>query len=341
MPGGKRPSLNRIRRTARYATATVAAMSATSVSEAFDLGGSVSDPRPVARGAMGEVFRVDTDRGAFAVKRLFDGPMGDEDANVAFQFAAAAAGVSLATPVLTRAGAVVVRVGGEWWRAYEWIDGHHVPNNGAAPVGAAVSVARNLGRLHALGYDFGPNVDGWFQGVGDDEVFAALDAAERAGVRVDGARRALPGLAAVSRMQATEDPVGCHNDPDRPNVIVAGGAAVLVDWDNAGACYAGGEFAGALWHWAFEGSDDPTRAVAAMTVAYRDSGGVFDEPDLSVFATMCSAWVNYAINCCTNLTDTTITAETLAFERPVVDSLATYAALVDDLQRILAMVPKP
>lgn len=268
------------------------ASEASALAEVFGLGAVEREATHAARGAMGEVFRVDTSNGPFALKRLFDGPTGDEALNVQFQFAAADAGVALAMPVLAAGDTVVANIDDQWWRAYQWIEGTHVPNDGPAPLEVAIKLSGHLGRLHAMRFDMGPEVDGWFLGASDEELDTALETAERCGVDVSGARRALPGLAKVSRMPVLAAPSGCHNDPDRPNVFVDGnGGPVLIDWDNAGACYPDGEFAGALWHWAVEGNEArQAGAIAAMTEAYRNAGGEFRNPGLEVFATMCSSW---------------------------------------------------
>lgn len=311
------------------------------IAERFGLGDFRSDAARVARGAMGEVFRIDTASGSFALKRLFFGPAGDEEANAEFQITAAKAGVSLALPVLASDAEVAVRVQDLWWRAYEWIEGDHVPITGPAPRNIAIDVARNLGLLHGLRYSFDQEVDGWFLGSSEDEIQEALDTAERAGVDVTGARRTMPGLASVSRMQQTGLPIGCHNDPDRPNVLVAPyRQATLIDWDNAGPCYADGEFAGALWHWAVEGNKtNSSTAIASMTHAYREAGGDFANPGLEVFATMCASWINYTINCCEHLADSGTSPETLEFERPLIDALAAYPVSVQTLETILDSVP--
>src|SRR5438552_1686905 len=120
---------------------------AADVALAFGLGTSTGELTPVARGAMGEVFRLDTDRGTFAMKRLLWGPAGDEAANAAFQFAAADAGVSLPRPLLTTDSAVVASLVDHSWRAYEWVDNEEQER--ADPL----QLATALGRLHALAYD--------------------------------------------------------------------------------------------------------------------------------------------------------------------------------------------
>src|SRR3954463_913507 len=67
---------------------------------AFDLGAPRSLHGPVARGVIGQVWRLETERGAWAVKEWFEPPDMEELAEgVAFQDAAMAAGVP-APPVV-------------------------------------------------------------------------------------------------------------------------------------------------------------------------------------------------------------------------------------------------
>jgi Ser/Thr protein kinase RdoA (MazF antagonist) len=192
-----------------------------------------------------------------------------------------------------------------------------------------------------LKYEPGGEPDGWFLGVEDDVVEHALVTAASVGVNVEGARRALPGLAAVSRTAPRWETITCHNDVDRNNVLVVGeGAPVLVDWDNAGPLFAPCEFAGLLWSWACDGDlATQATAIAAMTHAYRDAGGVFEPTGLEVFAPTCSAWVHYTVNCCEHLADAETPPEILEFERPVVDRLSEFHVGVARLEQILEMIP--
>ena len=316
-------------------------MSASDVARAFGLAAPARELTHVARGAMGVVYRLDTADGPYAVKRLEWAPSGDEASNIAFQFAAADAGVSLARPLLATSGDAVTELDDGWWRAYEWVDGAQIPFEAATPVEVAVAIARSVGRLHALKYAPGGAVHGWFGGVADETVEHGLATAQAAGANVDSARRALPGLAAVSRLAVPFETITCHNDLERQNVLVsATGAPSFVDWDNAGLQYAACEFATALRNWGCDGDEVPqSETIAAMTRAYRDEGGVFEPTGLEVFAPFCSAWVNYRVNCCEHLADDEGRPELVEFERAAVDDLAARCFTVAQLEQVLAAVP--
>ncbi|GAA1675938.1 hypothetical protein GCM10009733_086200 [Nonomuraea maheshkhaliensis] len=89
------------------------------VASAYELGRPLRPPVCAARGELGRIWRLDTAAGTWAVKEL---PVPVEEHEVpgdlAFQFAAAAAGVRLPQPRLTTWGAVPH----EGCRVYAWVD---------------------------------------------------------------------------------------------------------------------------------------------------------------------------------------------------------------------------
>jgi Ser/Thr protein kinase RdoA (MazF antagonist) len=303
-------------------------MTTSEVARAFGLGTPGRELTHVARGAMGEVFRLDTERGPFAVKRLLWGPTGDEEPNVAFQFAAADAGVPLARPLLTTNGDVLKRLGDGWWRAYEWVDAAAC---GDTPVGTQVAAA--LGRLHGLAYYFEGEPSSWFwDSLGAERISNAIDIALRHGFAVEDRRKELMTLDEIVAGAARDEPlVGCHHDTEKQNVLVRADGIVLIDWDNAGAGIADREFGAALQQWDAE--------VPAMVHAYRDAGGVFAPTDLSVFASRFSSWVQYFVNCCEHLEAPGVKPDELLFERPVLDALQTRSFALERFERILELVP--
>ena len=73
--------------------------------EAFDLGswGRLSGG-PVASGRLGSIWRLDTERGSWAVKQVGDGEVAELLDGAAFQEAVLAAGISTPAVRRTRAG---------------------------------------------------------------------------------------------------------------------------------------------------------------------------------------------------------------------------------------------
>jgi Ser/Thr protein kinase RdoA (MazF antagonist) len=93
------------------------------LTERLRLGTVLAAPAHVARGAMGEVWRLDTSQGRWAVKWQFPwAPAEPSPADVGVQRAAAASGIPLPLPVLTPAGEAVVQAGGQHARVYEWAE---------------------------------------------------------------------------------------------------------------------------------------------------------------------------------------------------------------------------
>ena len=86
--------------------------------------GPVTDLRgPVARGAQGEVWRLATASGTWALKVLYEEPSdGEVQADAAYQDAVRIAGVPMPRVVRSVDGQVLVHVDGYCVRAYEWIE---------------------------------------------------------------------------------------------------------------------------------------------------------------------------------------------------------------------------
>src|SRR5215472_17551509 len=165
----------------RPAAATFGAMRDTppaadwqAVAAIFSLGPVLGIPGYVARGAMGEVWQLETSSGRWAVKWLFPWvPADPRPADVAFQLAAAAAGIPLPCPVLTADGAAVAAAGGQPVRVYEWVD-LGPPLATPVPPATAAEVGRLLGTLHALGLEAGEPEDSWYTRVQPDDYWDGL-----------------------------------------------------------------------------------------------------------------------------------------------------------------------
>jgi Ser/Thr protein kinase RdoA (MazF antagonist) len=322
-------------------TAVTSTVSASEVAAAFALGAPTSDLVGVARGAMGLVFRLDTASGAFAVKKLFHGPRGNESENAAFQFAAMDAGVRLARPILSPTDDVATQLDdGSWWRVYEWVDGEHC-EAAPAPLAVAASMAEQLGRLHALAYDAGSTIDGWFtDALGAERINAALDVASMRGWDIEHRRADLVEMDGIVAGSGVGAPIGCHTDTGRSNVLVRGDRCTLLDWDNAGPGIAAREFASTLLLWAGDADREPVAdLVDAMVRAYRDVGAEFAPNDLSVFAVRCSVWLHYVVMCCEHLADESLREEDLAFERGALEALVREDQSVRRLERFLEAIP--
>ncbi|MGH9261857.1 MAG: phosphotransferase, partial [Acidimicrobiales bacterium] len=96
---------------------------AAEVATAFGLGGHAVLVGPVAAGRVGQVWRLDTTQGRYAVKESADGwDPAAADRDAAYQETVRARGVPMPAVVRSESGAVLVDVDGSQVRVYEWVD---------------------------------------------------------------------------------------------------------------------------------------------------------------------------------------------------------------------------
>ena len=239
----------------------------------FDLGswGRLSDG-PVASGRLGSIWRLDSERGSWAVKQV--GDITDEDLaelleGAAFQEATLAAGVRTPAVRRTRSGECIADCGGVRVRLHAWADLHD-PDVSVD----AVSVGRLVAGLHRIDFAGAIGLDPWYT-----EPVGAGRWSEL--VRVLRARRApfadeLDAL--VPELVAMEAYLGgpprelrtCHRDLFADNVRQArDGGLCVFDFDNAGLADPSQELAVVLVEYC---TTDPRRA-AVIRGAYAQAGG--------------------------------------------------------------------
>ena len=258
------------------------------VLEAFDLGEGTLSAGPVARGRLGEIWRLDSTTGSWAVKTRGAGgsdPEDEVDATAAFHEAAVSAGLPAPAVRRTRDGRLLAEVGGSRVGVLAWVD-----MAGPDPALDPVAVGSVLAGLHGMPAarfpgpvaSAGPwEVRPWFHApVGAaawDQVigrvvergapFAAALAAHRDELV------ALEGLLAPP-----VDLLWCHRDLFCDNVrATPDGGIVVFDFDNSGPCDPSWELAFVLTEYATDPA--PTHAVVdtarakALCDAYRSAGG--------------------------------------------------------------------
>jgi aminoglycoside phosphotransferase (APT) family kinase protein len=251
--------------------------SAAAVATAYGLGRPRRPPAYADRGELGRIWRLDTDRGSWAVKELLY-PVAEAAAaaDVAFQLAAVAAGVPLPRPVFTRDRTVLLagQVAGSAaavLRVYEWVD--LVPGQWVTPAEIG-TVAADLHRVEHPGA--GP-VHAWFaEPIGEPAWRELAVTAAGAGAAWAGAlQQWLPALIALDGVIEPPRPERvrtCHLDLNLENVRRAPGRGVVVlDWENSGPAQPERELAAILTDLAAE-PPGPEGAVEAYR-AYRDAGG--------------------------------------------------------------------
>jgi hypothetical protein len=128
---------------------------------AFDLGswGRLSDG-PVASGRLGSFWRLDAERGSWAIKQVGDVPdqeLAELLEGAAFQEAALAAGVPAPAVRRTRAGAHIADCGGVRVRLHAWVDLHD-PDVDLDPL----DVGRLVAGLHRVDFAGATGLDPWY-----------------------------------------------------------------------------------------------------------------------------------------------------------------------------------
>lgn len=273
-------------------------LAASAVCAAFDLGRPVEAPTFVARGAMGEVWKVVTETGAWAAKSLFEWvepPARPTDVDV--QLAAHAAGIRLPLPILAAGGAAVVGVSGRRHRVYEWVDLDASLALPATPARAAEAGAL-LGRLHQLDVDAEDEVDDWYTTAAPAGELAAIGERATASGRpwAPAFVEALPVVEVLLRYVADEHAEArlCHRDVNPSNLLPAAGDGPLVvlDWENCGPLAPDEELASAMQVWT-SGGEARLESARALLDAYRAVGGDADlDPGRSWSMAVCTS-VNF------------------------------------------------
>lgn len=244
------------------------------VARRFGLGRPGPAPVRVPGGLSNELWRVGTDAGVFAVKRMvvnanLPGFAGDIEAAYRIERRAWAAGVAMPEPVAApRTGRALAEVEGSLFRVHRWVDGR--PGAGSAREAAGL-----IASIHAVGNprratppDAGWTADRW----GPDVVALA----ERV--------RPVPGRQLV---------VDTHRDLDRKNALrTPDGRLMALDWDAAGPAGAVPDAVSLAVDW----SDGDAAVFADALRAYSEHTGVGVPAQPWIFAGWVAAqggWLDY------------------------------------------------
>jgi aminoglycoside phosphotransferase (APT) family kinase protein len=265
----------------------------------FGLGDITAEPVFVARGAMGEIWRLDTQARAFAVKWQFSwAPSDARPADVGTQLAAAAAGIPLPAPVLDAGGVAVAEIDGRAARVYEWADlGPRLTP--PVPAARAAEAGRLLGLVHGLALDASGPVDPWYLKVPDDDHWADLTRQARAAraewaPRLAAARGLITELSELAVPPAGRAPVVCHGDFNPDNVIPAAddGRLMVLDWENSGPLSPDRELGYAVFAFCTGAGGYDDAAVHAFLAGYAAAAGVPPQLPPDFFGTAVATELN-------------------------------------------------
>ena len=239
------------------------------VAETFglDAGGRLTGP--VARGQLGQIWRLDADGTSWAVKEWFAPPdSAAVEAHAQFADAALAAGVFTPRSRLSVRGTVLAEVEGTAVRVLEWVDlSPRTRRLDPSEVGSTVA------RLHLAGTPTSERIVSWFStGMGAQAWRDTHRRLIEADAPFAGALEALlPDLIAVeSVIEPHEWPQVCHRDLWCDNVLAsADGRVCVIDFENVGPADPSQELAMVLFEF---GDDDPQRA-RDLHAAYVAAGG--------------------------------------------------------------------
>jgi aminoglycoside phosphotransferase (APT) family kinase protein len=242
---------------------------AETIADLYQLGGDAVLSGPVARGEVGQVWRLTSSDGAWAVKEPFERPPADEaNDDAAFQDAVCAAGVSMPRVVRTKRGDVLADVGPTTVRVYEWVDlSARDPWLDPATVGRLVA---SIHRVHFLGEN---PVDSWYTDpIGpdrwDDLIGQLTGAGASFAEQLASLRDELVELEKL--LEWPENLRTCHRDLFADNVLrTPNGSVCVIDWEESGLADPSQELGLVLFEF---GCGQQSRA-RELYDAYIDAGG--------------------------------------------------------------------
>lgn len=239
------------------------------IAAAFDLGDDAVLTGPVARGEQGQVWRLETGRGVFAVKDPFvEVDAAEAQADAAYQDIVHRAGVPMPAVVRSADGRVLLQVDGAPVRVYEWVD--VLPRDRHLDPAA---VGRVIARVHRVVAPTNGPMSSWYvDPVGAERWSSMVARLHTAGAPFAGDLAALvPGIIAVEELLEPVDATQwCHLDLWADNVVpTPAGEVVVLDWENAGPGNPSQELACVL----FDFGLGDQRRMRDLYAAYVDAGG--------------------------------------------------------------------
>ena len=242
---------------------------AAEVARQFDLGGGAVLTGPVAAGRLGDIWRLTTDRGDFAVKDARYPIDPDEvAADAAYQDHVRGHGVPMPAVVRAPGGNALVHLGSGPVRVYDWVD-VSAPDRRLDPGAVGALVAE----IHRVTVPAGFPVDPWYVTPVGEPAWRELVTRLRAARApfADRLEAVLPDVLAAEALLVETEPVQvCHRDLWADNILRTPGDGLMVmDWENSGPADPAGELGVVLFEF---GRGDPVR-MCELFASYVAAGG--------------------------------------------------------------------
>jgi Ser/Thr protein kinase RdoA (MazF antagonist) len=206
------------------------------IAAAYGLSDAVDDLVAAARGEQGQVWRLDTESGSFAIKESFEPQQEDEAAaDVAFQEAVLAAGsnVSMPRPIRTTSGSVLATVAGRRVRVYEWID--LLPTDTGFDTAV---VGETIAAIHRVRHEPARPVHPWYTEPVGESTWHDLSrrvTSSKAPFADDFAAHLATLVALEALLEPRRNLQNCHRDLFADNILpMAQGGICVIDWENCG-----------------------------------------------------------------------------------------------------------
>jgi hypothetical protein len=254
---------------------------AAAIGDMFGLGPNPVLTGPVARGEVGQVWKLTSETAAWAIKEAFEPPHPAEaEHDACYQELVAGAGVNV--PHVQRAvdGRVLVDIAGSLVRVYAWVDLAHTDIwIDPAAVGQVVAsihrvVCHDANDVHPW-YTAPVGVERWHDLVVDLHA-AGAPFADQLADQVDEL------LALEALLRAPEDLQACHRDLFADNVLATPtGDLCVIDWENSGLADPSQELAVVLFEYG-RGQADRVRLLFEAYVHGGGSGRVQQPGDFSM-----------------------------------------------------------
>jgi hypothetical protein len=286
------------------AVRTLQAPVTAAVAAAFDLGKPRGPLVAHERQWAGQAWALTTDRGRWLVRQLFD--WFDESAvesEVRLAEAAAAAGIRTPRPVRSPTGAIVERLDGARWRAFEFLAAGPEPSLPAEPTHAAAA-GRILATVHNLGLPAPEPVQPWLTSVRQESAWWNLHAVceSRSMPWADRLAAVIPliveacGIAESAETAGSVALSGCHHAPNAFR-IAGPHDLIITGFDHAGTIPVRWDLGGTLAGWSGGVADRlNVPALRALRAGYAAERSVPQPLDLGIFSAALCASMNWLVS---------------------------------------------